>query len=513
MTTIPKTLFGFSQFPPLLLLLLLLTFARFASGFGSMGPISAAFGGDDSFFCAIDASGKQALICWGKNATRSSFSSSQNPSLDYSDIPPMVALSGGDGFMCGILANTSQAFCWNSNSSITDLVPRIFKTTAYLHIAAGKNHVCAIRGPYYSDNDSGTVDCWDIVRNSNKSLSSKQSTLFYDHNVSTLAFKKVVSGDGFSCGGVRGGGLVCWGPNSASLELSGVSDNFKALASGIGSLCGVSEVSGEVKCWGNADSFLNPPVGTRFVSLAAGAEHFCGIREDDHGVDCWGSFNSSSIPKSSGFFAIGSSEFITCGIREDDLVLDCWFANSSFEPNYNPPLQLCSPGLCTSRSCGEGMFSFNASILNEPDLTSLCVRKDLKICSPCGWNCTRGFFPSSSCTENANRVCMACSLCQNSSCWDVCHLQSSPEKQRKHDHRFYKLVLIIGSSAFGFILIVIGCCVLPTKNKGKKKQFVFCIGTTELEKDTSTDPHLAAPPVLCPAIVEVFRTLRTKGCD
>lgn len=175
-----------------------------------MGPISAAFGGDDSFFCAIDASGKQALICWGKNATRSSFSSSQNPSLDYSDIPPMVALSGGDGFMCGILANTSQAFCWNSNSSSTDLVPRIFKTTAYLHIAAGKNHVCAIRGPYYSDNDSGTVDCWDIVRNSNKSLSSKQSTLFYDHNVSTLAFKKVVSGDGFSCGGVREGGLVCW---------------------------------------------------------------------------------------------------------------------------------------------------------------------------------------------------------------------------------------------------------------------------------------------------------------
>ncbi|KAL7265099.1 hypothetical protein ACSBR1_002952 [Camellia fascicularis] len=510
MTTIPKTLFGFSQFPPLLLLLLLLTFARFASGFGSMGPISAAFGGDDSFFCAIDASGKQALICWGKNATRSSFSSSQNPSLDYSDIPPMVALSGGDGFMCGILANTSQAFCWNSNSSSTDLVPGIFKTTAYLHIAAGKNHVCAIRGPYYSDNDSGTVDCWDIVRNSNNSLSSKQSTLFYDHNVSTLAFKKVVSGDGFSCGGVREGGLVCWGPNSASLELSGVSDNFKALASGIGSLCGVFEVSGEVKCWGNADSFLNPPVGTRFVSLAAGAEHFCGIREDDHGVDCWGSFNSSSIPKSSGFFAIGSSEFITCGIREDDLVLDCWFANSSFQPNYNPPLQLCSPGLCTSSSCGEGMFSFNASILNEPDLTSLCVRKDLKICSPCGSNCTQGFFPSSSCTENANRVCTACSLCQNSSCWDVCQLQSSPEKQRKHDHRFYKLVLIIGSSAFGFILIVIGCCVLPTKNKGKKKQFVFCIGTTELEKDTNTDPHLAAPPAPCPAIVEVFRLSELK---
>ncbi|XAR69083.1 Non-specific serine/threonine protein kinase [Bertholletia excelsa] len=477
---------------PSFIVLFLLTLAGIASGFGSMGPISAAFG-DDGFFCAIDASGKQALICWGRNNTRSSspvLSPLPNPS---SGLPPMAALSGGYEFMCGILANTSQALCWNLNDSSTDLVPAIFQSTAYSHIAAGKNHVCAIRGSYYSENDLGTVDCWDIVKKSSNNLSSKQS---------------------FSCGSVREGGLVCWGPNSASLGVAGISGNFTALASGIASLCGVSEASGEVKCWGNDDLFRNPPFQTRFVSLAAGAEHFCGIREDNHGVECWGSFNSSSIPKNSGFFAIASSDFITCGIREEDLVLDCWFANVSSQLSYDPPLQLCSPGLCTPGSCGEGKFAFNASLLNEPDLTSLCVRKDLKVCSPCGFNCSEGFFPSSSCSENADRVCTPCSLCQNSSCWDVCNLQSSPKAEQKHEKQFRRLVLIIGSAASGFILIVMGCCLLPhvsaTKNEGGKKQFVFCIGKPKLEKETSMDSLASMPSAPCPGIAQLFRLSELK---
>ncbi|CAL5419941.1 unnamed protein product [Camellia sinensis] len=510
-----RSLSGFSL---LLLLILLVTLIELSSGFGSMGPISAAFG-VDAFFCAIDASGKQAVICWGKNTTTTSAASSSswssNPSLYSSQIPPIAALSGGYGFLCGILANTSQAFCWNSNGSSSDLVPSIFQSTSYSHISAGKNHVCAIRGSYYSDNDLGLVDCWDIVRKSNNIFSSKQSTLFYDHIASTLVFKKVVSGEGYSCGVVREGGIACWGPNSASLRVSGLSENFVTLASGIGSLCGVSQVSREVKCWGNGNSLLSPPIGTRFVSLAAGAEHFCGIREDNHGIECWGSFNSSSIPKGSGFLAIASSDFITCGIREDDLVLDCWFANvSTLQLDYDPPLQLCSPGLCTPGSCGEGKFAFNASILNEPDLTSLCVRKDLKICSPCGLNCSDGFFPSSSCSENADRVCTACSLCQNSSCWDVCKLQSSPEVEQKHDHQLHRLVLIIASSALGFILIVIGWCLLPrlivTKNDEGKKQFAFCIGKPELEKDNNNDSHPPIPTPPCPGIAQVFRLSELK---
>ncbi|CAK7343032.1 unnamed protein product [Dovyalis caffra] len=480
-----------------------------------MGTISAAFG-DNSFFCAIDASGKQNVICWINNDTLPSSSSSPASTPAYfSNLGPTAAVSGGEGFLCGILDNNSQVFCWSSVYSGLDLVPSVYRNTAYSHIAAGKNHVCAIRGSYYSDHDSGTIDCWNIINGANNSSTSVQGTVvFYDQSISNLVFDKVVSGEGFSCGGFRDGGVVCWGPNKDRLGVSRLSENYMVLASGRGSVCGILEGSNDIKCWGsNTDSYSSPPVGTRFVSLTAGTNHFCGIREDNHAVECWGSFNSSSIPKGgSGFMAIASSDFTTCGIREDDLVIDCWFANGTLPPDYSPPLELCSPGLCSPRSCSEGEFVFNASILNEPDLTSLCVRKDLKICSPCGSNCSRGFFLSSPCSENADRVCTACSLCQNSSCWDVCGLQSSTEKQ---GHNLHRLAIIIGSSALGLLLISVSWCILSCfssarNEEGSKKHFNSCIGKPELETNIASDsypPQCIAP---CPGMAQVFRLSELK---
>ncbi|KAL6574833.1 NADPH-cytochrome p450 reductase [Orobanche minor] len=495
----------------------LLILADPASGFGCMGPISASFG-DYGFFCAIDASGKQAVICWDANNSSSTASSS---SLHYfAVLPSMAALSGGEGFLCGILSNNSQVLCWDSMgfSKSSDLVPPMFKSNAYSHIAAGKNHVCAVRGSYYSDNDSGSVDCWDIIEVSNYSLSSTWSARFYDQSIGILVFRKLVSGDGFTCGTIRDGGIACWGPNSGDLGISGISDNFVALASGTNSICGITQMSGEIKCWGDSDSYDNPPLGIRFVSLSAGAHHFCGIREDDHGIECWGDFNSSLVPKGPGFLAIASSNFLTCGVREGDLVLDCWFANSSASPaDYGPPLELCSPGLCTAGACGEGMFAFNASLLNEPDLTSLCVRKDLKICSTCGLNCSQGFFPSSLCTSDADRVCTPCSLCQNSSCRDICKLESLQETREKHRDQLRQLFLVIGSSASGFFLISLAWCLLPRfvvtgNEEGEKRQCLSCFHKPgpKTDADADADQHPPASVAPCPGIAQVFRLSELK---
>ncbi|KAJ9554926.1 hypothetical protein OSB04_009540 [Centaurea solstitialis] len=426
-----------------------------------MGPISAVFGRND-FFCAIDASGKQQVICWGDNTTSSSATT----------VPPMAALSGGFGFMCGILVNSSFAYCWNSMDSGSDLVPQVFQSTPYSHISSGKDHVCAIRGSYFSGEDSGFVDCWDVTGSG-----SKQS------------------------GGVS--------------DLS-EADHFLGLASGRASVCGILESSGEIKCWGgDVDNGNGPPLGTSFASLATGGGYFCGIRTDDHGIECWGNVNSSSIPKDSGFLSIASSDSIVCGIREDDLVLDCWFANGSSPSDFDPPLQLCSPGLCGPGSCGEGRFAFNASLLHEPDLTSLCVRKELSICSPCGSNCSAGFFPSSSCTQNADRVCTACSLCQNSSCWEVCKLK--PHQQSHQDHRvrqLHRLMIIVGSSVIGFFLILITLCILlrffPKKGR-QKKQFASCIGKPgEKETDAPDVIPSAVSVAPCPGLAQVFRLSELK---
>ncbi|KAK9079303.1 hypothetical protein SSX86_000974 [Deinandra increscens subsp. villosa] len=491
---------------PLLSFLFLLPFTH---ALGSMGPISAVFGPTD-FFCAIDASGKQEVICWGNNnINTTSSSTSTSPEL-----PPMAALSGGYGFMCGILSNTSCASCWNSTGFISDLVPQEYQSISYKYISSGKDHVCAIRGSYYSDTDSGSVvDCWEIVETAT-GFGSKQTGVYYSQEIGSVSFVKIASGDGFSCGSVKDGGIKCWGPNS--LPDPNVSDRFLDLASGKNSVCGILESSGEIKCWGGPDSgsgFVDPPIGKSFVALAIGDQHFCGIRRDDHGIECWGKVNSSSIPKDSGFLSIASSDSIMCGIREDDLVLDCWLVNASSPFDIDPPLQLCSPGLCSPGSCGPGKFAFNASLLHEPDLTSLCVRKDLSICSPCGFNCSSGFFPSSGCTENADRVCTDCSLCQNSSCYQVCNLKSHQHQDRRL-HQLRRLIIITGSSVLGFLLFLFVLCVslrfYPMKGK-PKKHFSSCIGKPgEKETDAPDVIPSAVSVAPCPGLAQVFRLSELK---
>ncbi|CAL0321388.1 unnamed protein product [Lupinus luteus] len=504
-----------------LLLLLLLLCAPNTHGFGSMGPISASFGKDE-LFCAIDASGKQNIICWGKNTTtsfssQSSSSSSSSPSY-FTSIPAMSALSGGEGFLCGILANTSQSYCWEVSTTTTTLskpgadlvlVPPAYRNTAYSHIAAGKNHVCAVRGSYFSDHDSGTVDCWELSRTSNNTLIAIQSNSFNDQFTSNLVLNKIVSGEGFTCGEVRDGGLVCWGPESTQLGVSNssVAGSFSVLASGRSSICGVTNGSGDLKCWGEPGSFSNPPPTVQLISLSAGSNHFCGIRKDNHVVECWGDLNSSTVPKGYGFMAIASSDYTTCGTREEDLLLDCWLVNNS-KTDFDPPLELSSPGLCKASECGSGEFAFNVSVLNEPDLTSLCVRQGLRICSPCGSNCSQGFFLSSPCTQNSDRVCIACSLCQNSSCYDVCGLHFHHLSIELHWHHLRKLVLIIGSSVLGFFLILICGCVLRclVGNKGKKKNSKSSIEEDEEIVGLHTSPSIAS----CPGVPQVFRLSELK---
>ena len=498
----------------LLLLLLLPSMPLTASGYGSPGPVAAAFGDINRFFCAIDAGGNQEIICWDK----SNKSSSSSTSLYSTSLPPMATLSGGEGFMCGITSNTSKAYCWNLLSSSNNLVPQSFQYITYSQIAAGKNHVCAIRGSYYSSIDFGTVDCWEFHNNSlaNDGFVYNYNSSFLDPHISGLVMRYIVSGEGFSCGLVReGGGVVCWGPNSIKLGTPSISKDFDVLASGRGSVCGISNVSKEVECWGEANDFGTPPIGTSFVGLSAGAQHYCGVHKDDHGVECWGRLNSSSVPKSSGFMSIASSDYTICGVREVDLVLDCWSVQGQLPLAYSPPLQLCSPGVCSLGLCGAGKFSFNASVLNEPDLISLCVRKDLKICLPCGTNCSQGYFPSSVCSDTADRICTACSLCQNRTCWDICGLPLPSGVQEQERREMNKLVIIIGCLVSGTLLVLFGWCLIPrmikTKDEGRGKfKCTFCVGKPVVEADPDLSLQLSHSISTCVGLAQVFRLSELK---
>ncbi|CAG7880827.1 unnamed protein product, partial [Brassica rapa] len=480
-------------------------------GYGSTGTIAAAFG-SNGFFCAIDASGKQEVICWDRGNTNHS----PGEISGYSP-PAMSSLSGGEGFLCAITSNTSRAFCWNLQDPSQNLVPKAFQYNSYSSIASGNNHVCAISGLYYSGPDYGPVHCWEYTDTSGVLWNSS----FHNPYIDTLMFRKIVSGDGFTCGVTKDGELVCWGPKSNGLGLSDKGEGFEVLASGRNSVCGVSKESGQLQCFGDETEFGEVPNRIRFISLSAGADHYCGIREDDHGVACWGRNvnSSSSAPNTSGFVAISSSDSTTCGVRELDLVLDCWRVHDSTKPDYSPPLELCSPGVCSPRgNCGDGWFAFNASILKESELTSLCSFHDLNICLRCGVDCLEGYFPSSGCNPNADRVCTPCSLCQNSSCYGVCKIPA--EKSRKHEQReVRRLVIIIGCSVLGFLVMLVGLSFIPRMTKGSKRDdeerskmtCCFCFDKNSVEADPDPVPQTGLlPSAVSLGETKIFRLSELK---
>ncbi|AEC09642.1 putative serine/threonine-protein kinase-like protein CCR2 RLK-Pelle-LRR-XI-1 family [Arabidopsis thaliana] len=484
------------------------------SAYGSTGTIAAAFG-ENGFFCAIDASGKQEVICWDRGNTNRSLNRPPGEISGYS--PPMTSLSGGEGFLCAITSNTSRAFCWNLEDPSENLVPRAFQYNSYLQIASGNNHVCAISGLYYSGPDYGPVHCWEYSDNTNFTSGLLWNSSFHNPYIDSLMFRKIVSGDGFSCGVTKDGDLVCWGPKSNLLNFSN-NEEFEVLASGRNSVCGVSKDSGQLHCFGDETEFGSLPNRPRFIALSAGANHYCGIREDDHGVECWGrnlnSSSSSSAPNTSGFVAISSSDSTTCGVRELDLVLDCWRVHDSSKADYSPPLELCSPGMCSPRgNCGDGWFAFNASILKESELTSLCSFHNLNICLRCGISCLEGYFPSSTCNPNADRVCTPCSLCQNSSCYGICKIRAtkSKEHEQKEQREVRRLVIIIGCSVLGFLVMLIGLSFIPKMTKGSKRDdeerskmtCCFCFDKNSVEADPDPVPHQS---VLLPTAVSLGET-------
>ncbi|WCJ19346.1 CRINKLY4 related 2 [Euphorbia peplus] len=468
-------------------------------GYGSSGPIAAAFG-ENGFFCAINADGKQEIICWNKLDKLSQ----PKTSSYFSSLPSMASLSGGEDVLCGVTSNLSQAFCFRLSNPGINLVPGNIREHSYSEISVGKYHACAIKGYYFSNLEFSNVDCWEFNQTSDSFRNSGNAN----------SLKNVVSGDGFSCGVSKDGGIVCWGPRSRNLGILSDSGHFEILASGKNSLCGIKSLNSEVQCWGDTNEIGAPPTGIRFASLTAGARHFCGVQKDNHQVLCWGTADFSSVPKGSGFMTLGSSDYTTCGVREVDLVLDCWGVHGKSLLDYSPPLQLCSPGMCSFGSCPNGKFAYNASILNEAQLTSLCVRKDLKICLPCATNCSQGFFPSSMCNENADRVCSPCSLCQNSSCSGFCGLPPSLTTRQKVQKQIKKLAIIVGPSVVVVVtlLILIGWCIVPRKSKrggNRKSRCTFCIAKPVVEADPDPSPEPLSI-TSCIGETQVFRLSELK---
>jgi hypothetical protein len=343
--------------------------------------------------------------------------------------------------MCGLKAQTLQPFCWRGNNTNQNLVPQSFQATMYTELAAGEDHVCGTRR-------TGFTDCWRVDGGN-----------VVTPNISS-SLDSIVAGRGFTCGVyTHTRKVVCWGERIPGYPPSNAS--FESLAAGRDHVCGIVLGFRTVVCWGeNGSGQATAPAGVAFAVITAGFFHSCGVLNASHEVVCWGglSTNTSTVPlEHQQFVALAASESFTCGVRESNLLAVCWGTDS----DYQPPLQLFSPGICAKRQCASGEFAFNLSVIDST-LPNICFDTSQKICLPCATSCPHRTFISTSCSPVLDRQCTDCTMCKTPSCQPVCQIPSSGSSMTQHDPitRAKSSIVTVATASGAVLVALCGICFM-----------------------------------------------------
>lgn len=147
-------------------------------------------------------------------------------------------------------------------------LPPVETKDAFVQVARGSDHACAIRG-------DGTLWCWGVAHGQRAAQSGIRQELRYTdgryERVGTDSDWEAISGDtGVSCGIRKGGSLWCWGDNAC------------------GSVGALSRIQMEKYCTPLGHPPETPVVteptevapGTKWKRVTAGSLTSCGIKED-----------------------------------------------------------------------------------------------------------------------------------------------------------------------------------------------------------------------------------------
>ncbi|XP_060216241.1 serine/threonine-protein kinase-like protein ACR4 [Lycium barbarum] len=417
---------------------LLVVFSR-VSGLGSMSSIAISYGEYGSVFCGLKSDGSHLVSCYGSSSA-----------IIYS-IPahfPFIGLTAGNGFVCGLLMDSYQPYCWGRSNFIQMGVPQpMIKGSQYLEISAGDNHLCGLRQPLMGKHrNTSLVDCWGYNMTRNNEFEGQ--------------IQSISAGSEFNCALFSlNRSVLCWGDEISSqvISLAPKDLRFIKIAAGGYHVCGILEgVSSRVYCWGSSlnleqefsaahSAQLNAElVAPRdpILSVVSGKFHACGIRSYDRGVVCWGYSVEKSTPPPSGvrLYEIAAGDYFTCGIpAEISLLPVCW----GFGFPSSLPLAV-SPGVCKPRPCASGFYEFNGS--------TTCKSPNSPICLPCTNGCPAEMYQQVECTSSTNRQCTYnCSSCTSVDCFSNC---SSPISEKKNA-KFWSLQLpvIVAEVAFAVFLV------------------------------------------------------------
>ncbi|XP_078433803.1 crinkly4 [Wolffia australiana] len=371
--------------------------AREGSALGSMSSIAVAYGDGGSVFCGLALEGSHQVTCSG---------SDESIVFGAPTRLPFLGLTAGDGFVCGLLMDSRQPYCWGDNAFVKLGVPQpMDQGAAYAEISAGDHHLCGLRAA------SPTVDCWGYNMTSSQTFPAAVGSLTAGSSFNCVLLQKTVS---------------CWGDETGN-EVNSLAPSefkFRAVYAGGFHVCGVAESSSLVSCWGKSLSSetvspaanlvdfsangggVDSPPSFPMVSVVGGRFHACGIRSSDRRAVCWGFRLVNSAPPPAPpvkVLAMAAGDYFTCGVvGEASLKPLCWGAGF---PSSVP--MAVSPGLCIATpACDQGTFEFTRQRL------ALCNSPDSRVCLPCSTACPEGSFVSAACTPKSDRVCQSnCTAC------------------------------------------------------------------------------------------------------
>ncbi|KAM6545963.1 hypothetical protein CsatB_026699 [Cannabis sativa] len=478
------------------------------SGLGSMSSIAVSYGEKGAVFCGLETDGSHLVACYGSNSAITNGTPVRFPFL---------GLTAGDGFVCGLLMNTNQPYCWGSSGYIQMGVPQpMIEGVEYIEIGAGDYHLCGLRKPITGKRrNTSFVDCWGYNMTKNYE---------FDGQIHSIS-----AGSEFSCGlFAQNRTVFCWGDETSSRVSSLIPKEmrFQKIAAGGYHVCGILEgVNSRAFCWGrsldieeeisvahspgqgNVDLAPNDPM----LSVVGGKFHACGIRSYDRGVICWGFIvkPSTSVPNGIKVYEIIAGNYFTCGILADRSLLPvCW--GSGFPTSL--PLAV-SPGLCKSTPCAPDFYELSHK-------NASCKDPNSRICLPCSSGCPAEMYEKTECGLNFDRHCeYNCSICNSAECVSNCSSYSNALAEKKNE-RFWSLQLpvIIAEIAFAVFLVIVvsltavlyvryklrdcQCSTKDTKSKKSNRN------STSFQKDNA----ILDPVLKLPSDVEALKRIANVAC-
>ncbi|OVA04584.1 Protein kinase domain [Macleaya cordata] len=420
-------------------------------GLGSMSSIAVSYGENGPVFCGLKSDGSHFVTCYGSDSaviygTPARF--------------PFSGLTAGDGFVCGLLLESNQPYCWGNSIYIQMGVPQpMIEGASYSEISAGDHHLCGLRKP---DNrrihrNTSFVDCWGYNMTSNYVIDGK--------------LKSITAGSVFNCGLFYENRTVyCWGDQMGSdvIGLIPRETRFEKISAGGYHVCGVLEGESRVFCWGkslnleeetsavaaytgegNVDSVPDDPM----ISVVGGRFHACGIKLSDHDVVCWGFHLKKSTPSPNGVkvYQIAAGDYFTCGVlAEKSLRPVCWGLGF---PSSLP--MAVSPGLCVSSPCSQGFYEFNHG-------SQTCKYPNSRVCLPCSNACPSAeMYQTNQCSPKSDRQCeFNCSRCVSRECLTSCSSNSSVGVEVKKNKRFWSLQMPIFVAELIFAVFLVSAVTL-----------------------------------------------------